>query len=483
MNLSPGTLIGKLRRDVALRGGLISAFATLVALLLLATIFWLFLIDRLEIRVENALAERHEASIANSIVRSEDELKLLRDFRRSLPIRDEGVFAWLDHNGVTFSSNASNLECRQGFYDGWLDITPLPGDELPALLTEKPADVSNYDRFRFLAAGRAQGCLVFGRSLYEVDATRNSVLGLLVWLIPLCLLPSLLISFYQSWKLRRRLRRLDNVVQSLSKGNLDARMPVDGDDDIDRLASSANQSFDRLQESVSTMQQLTSVMAHDLRAPLNRVAIPLDKAMRANEAGQPAVESLESVKAGLTDVRAVFDALLRISQIESGRRRAKFSEVDLCTTAEVLFEIYEAVAEDAQQTLEFECFGEDTAVVHGDIDLIRQATVNLIENATRYAPGGSTIKICVMRHPDHPELIIKDNGPGLPDEERPRVLRRLYRYKGSTSGKEGHGLGLSLVKAVIDLHDGVIALEDAGPGLLIRLRFNAPHKSKDLEVQ
>ena len=77
-----------------------------------------------------------------------------------------------------------------------------------------------------------------------------------------------------------------------------------------------------------------------------------------------------------------------------------------------------------------------------------------------------------MRDPQHPTLIIRDNGPGLPEEERSRVLRRLYRYEGSTGGASGHGLGLSLVKAIVELHSGEIFLEDAGPGLLVRTKFN-----------
>ena len=214
-------------------------------------------------------------------------------------------------------------------------------------------------------------------------------------------------------------------------------------------------------------------MAHDLRAPLNRVSIPLDKALQANRAGQSAVEPLELVKSGLDDARAVFDALLRISQIESGRQRLKFTNIDLFEITEGLFEIYEAVVEDANLTLEFEVTGSGTSIIHGDKDMVRQAVVNLIENAIRYTPEGSHIRICVTRDLHHPTLVIRDNGPGLPDEERPRVLQRLYRYEGSTGGKEGHGLGLSLVKAIVDVHQGVITLEDAKPGLLVRLQFQA----------
>ncbi len=462
-----------MRRDVALRQGLISASVTLIALILLAAVIWAFLVERLEERAEQALVKRHQVANANSADLSEEERAVVRRFRLSLPVRDEGAFSWINAQGVPFSNNVAGLDCREGFYDGWVDVSIAPGSiAIPQFNAENQAGES-HDRFRFLAEPRNGGCLVFGRSLFEVDALRDSVVGLLLWLVPLCLLPSLLISLYHSWKLRGRLRRIGNVVKTISVGDLDARIPIEGDDDLDRLSLSANRSFDRLQESVGTLQQLTSVMAHDLRAPLSRVAVPLDEAMRANYAGKTAPESLEEVKTGLADVRSVFDALLRITQIESGRRRSAFTSVDLFAVAEGLFEIYQPVVEDAGRTLELEVLGEGSSHIQGDIDLLRQAVVNLIENAMNYTPEGSLVRVGVQRSFKRPALVVSDNGPGLPADERPRVLRRLYRYEASTGGSSGHGLGLSLVKAIVELHDGEIILDDAKPGLLVRLEFSA----------
>ncbi len=472
MTLSPKALLKHLRRDVALRSGLVSAAASLIALLLLATVFWLFLVERLENRIEDSLTARHKALVLNSVLLSDEERQIVQRFRLTLPVRDEGVWAWMDQEGVNISGSVSGLDCREGFYDLWLDVSKSPAERALEPIPKAQVDPDQHERFRFLSQPNADGCVVFGRSMYEVDETRSSALAILVWLVPLCMLPALLIGLHQSWVLRRRFIRLGRVVTSLSCGDLDARMPVEGDDDIDRLASVTNRSFDRLQESVNTLQQLTSVMAHDLRAPLNRVAIPLEEAIQSNRDGKTAVDSLEVVQDGLNDVRAIFDALLRISQIESGRRRSQFTDVDLLEVAKVLFEIYQPVVEDAERSLEFEVTGEGATTIQGDADLIQQAIVNLVENATRYAPVSSLIRIVVVRDPQHPTLIIRDNGPGLPEEERSRVLRRLYRYEGSTGGASGHGLGLSLVKAIVELHSGEIFLEDAGPGLLVRTKFN-----------
>jgi signal transduction histidine kinase len=463
---------GRIKQDVALQGGLMSAMATIFSVLLLCAFFWWFLIERLEDRVENALTARHEVALANEVSLSDEERQVIRRFRKSLPVRDEGVFAWVDQQGVTFSGSVAGLDCRAGFYDRWLDVSKSPSDEPVPALTSKPSGDGLYDRFRFLSKQRGDNCLVFGRSLYEVDATRESVVGLLLWLVPLCLLPALFISLRRSWLLRRRLQSVGQVVQAVSDGDFGARIPVSGNDDIDRLALSANHSFERLQDSVNTLHQLTSVIAHDLRSPLNRVIIPLDKALRANESGQTDSQSIEQVKQGLADAQGIFDALLRISQIESGSRRANFSSTDLFELAEMLFEVYQPVVEDASRTLEFEVTGQGSSIIQGDEDLLKQALVNLIENAVRYTPEGSVIRIGVIRYTDGPNLVVTDNGPGLPSEERPRVLQRLYRYHGSAGDKNGHGLGLSLVKAVADLHYARITLEDSNPGLLVRLVFS-----------
>lgn len=435
--------------------------------------FWFFLSNQLNDRVEDSLLARHETSRENPSNLTSEERAFVQKFRRTLPVRDEGLFAWVDKDGNNFASNVTGVDCRAGFYDGWVDASKQSMDTPLALLASDQVDRDTHDQFRFLAAERGENCIVFGSSLYAVNALRDNALGLFLWLVPLCMLPSLLISVTQSWSLRRRLKRLGGVVQSLAAGDLNARMPVDGDDDIDRLALTANRSFDRLQDSVNTLQQLTSVVAHDLRAPLNRITIPLEQAINQNEDGATAVDTLYEVKTGLDDARAVFDALLRISQIESGRRRTKFKVVDLLALAEEMHEIYQPVVEADGRTFNLEVAGGGTSLINGDKDLLRQALVNLIENSIRYTPENATITIGVHRGLKNQTLLVKDNGKGVPEVERPRVLQRLYRYEGSTQGQSGHGLGLALVKATVDLHDGDIKLDDAKPGLLVKMIFPA----------
>lgn len=471
MTLHPSALIQHIKRDITIRTGLVVAGSALVALLLLSFIYWLILVQRLEARIENSLTQRHATAIANSINFSDEERRLFQQFRKSLPVRDEGVYAWLDESGNIFSSSVTGVDCRSGFYDGWLDVSKSAINRALPLVPDNLVDKDVHDRFRFLANKHDEKCLIFGQSMYEVDALQDSVSGSFKWLVPLCLLPPILFSLIYSMSMRKRLQKFGVVLDKVAGGELDARITVDGDDDLDRLAGSANKSFNRLQDSVNTLQQLSSVIAHDLRGPLNRVSNPLDEAIRANEAGKVAKEPLYEVREGLEDARSVFDALLRITQIESGRRRLQFKQVDLITISEELYEVYEAVVEDSGRTLELDLPGQTIGAINGDAELLRQAIVNLVENAIRYTPEGAQIRIGVSLHSKYVQLFVSDNGPGVPEKERERVVQRLYRYKDSTRGKQGHGLGLSLVKAIAELHHGTFVLEDAQPGLKACLKL------------
>lgn len=477
MPLSPKALLLRIKQDITVRTGLVVACSALLALLLLTLVYWLFLVHSLETRIENSLMERHKASVINATTFSDEERKLFQKFRFSLPIRDEGVFNWLDKSGNQFAGSVIGAGCENDFYDGWLDITQLASDGPVPMQSEKPSDSASYDRFRFLANQRGENCLVFGRSMYEVDELRGSLSGAFIWFVPLCLVPSILISLFYSMSMRRRLMQIASVVRRVAGGELDARVEVEGDDDLDRLGKTTNRSFDRLQESVNTLQQVSTVIAHDLRGPLNRASHPLDEAIRANEAGNVAVNPLYKVQEGLNDARAVFDALLRITQIESGRKRTEFKEVQLSKIGEELFEIYEAVVEDSGRTIALEMSGEGTDTIEGDADLLRQAIVNLVENAIRYTPAGSHIYIHVLRDAAYPEMSVIDNGRGVPEAERERVVQRLYRFEESTRGQNGHGLGLSLVKAIAELHRGSLVLEDAKPGLKVCIKFKPEEDS------
>lgn len=269
-------------------------------------------------------------------------------------------------------------------------------------------------------------------------------------------------------------RRLDGIAATMvdvSHGRLDTRIPLTGKgDDIDIVSSQINAALDRLSALVEGMKQVSANIAHDLKTPLNRLQMILDTASEKNLSGQKIAAELAEAHAESLQINETFDALLRIAQIEAGARRARFTDVDLGEVLTTIAEIYADVAEDDGKSLSLAQPRETTDRIHGDRELLTQMFANLVENALRHCPSGTTIKLSVTRQGDRVVASVADNGPGIPAEEREKVFQRLYRLDHSRS-TPGSGLGLSLVRAIADLHGASITLEDRRPGLAVAVSF------------
>ncbi|MBZ9773023.1 ATP-binding protein [Mesorhizobium sp. CO1-1-8] len=269
-------------------------------------------------------------------------------------------------------------------------------------------------------------------------------------------------------------RRLDGIAATMvdvSHGRLDTRIPLTGKgDDIDIVSSQVNAALDRLSALVEGMKQVSANIAHDLKTPLNRLQMILDTASEKNLSGQKIAAELAEAHAESLQINETFDALLRIAQIEAGARRARFTDVDLGEVLQTIAEIYAEVAEDDGKSLSLAHPRETTDLIHGDRELLTQMFANLVENALRHCPPGTTIKLSVRRQDEHVVASVADNGPGIPAEEREKVFQRLYRLDHSRS-TSGSGLGLSLVRAIADLHGASITLGDEQPGLAVAVSF------------
>jgi two-component system sensor histidine kinase/response regulator len=216
-----------------------------------------------------------------------------------------------------------------------------------------------------------------------------------------------------------------------------------------------------LMELMQGVKNVSNTIAHDLRTPLGELRSRLEDLSMTRP---PADETFSGIDAAVADVDRVigiFNALLRLAEIDTGARRSGFAPVDVAKVADDAAAFYQPIAEHKGLTLSFESSGELTAA--GDATLLAQAIANLLENALKYANG----KIAVMatqRREGGIEVAVSDDGPGIPDEEKPRVKERFYRGDASR-GTPGVGLGLSLVAAVAKLHGGVLELSDNHPGL------------------
>lgn len=274
---------------------------------------------------------------------------------------------------------------------------------------------------------------------------------------------------------QRRINRIEQVLAAAAEGELSARTgETHKMNDLARIGVAVDEMLSRLEGSVAAMSDISANIAHELKTPITRLQHNLWNIKDAADAlaiedDQDLQRELEQAQSDSQRLASIFDALLRISQIESGARRSRFSEVDINAIIDTVADIYVDVADDAGMTLSVN--KPDSALkIQGDRELLIQQLANLVENALRYCPQGSRIELGAHNQGNQIAITLADNGPGISDADKPRVFERLYRVdKSRTDG--GLGLGLSLAKAVAGLHHGSISLYDNHPGLGVKIEL------------
>jgi signal transduction histidine kinase len=295
---------------------------------------------------------------------------------------------------------------------------------------------------------------------------RKVVADSLAWSIAMTVALSILVGFLARHLLARRLARISGVADRVVLGDLSTRVKLTGaGDEFDRLSGDINLMLDRISELMDGVRQVSNAIAHDLRTPLARLRGRLEAALRDSDSPERFRATAEAALQELDQVVRIFEALLRIAEIEAGHRRAAFAPVDAAALAADVAELYQPLAEQRGLALEAELA---PASCTGDRTLVAQALANLVDNAIKYARPGGHVRVRSATRDGSVELVVEDDGPGIPEGERDKVVRRFYRLEPSR-GTPGSGLGLSLVVSVARLHGGRLDLEDAGPGLRARL--------------
>jgi signal transduction histidine kinase len=313
--------------------------------------------------------------------------------------------------------------------------------------------------------------LLVGENRYRAEKAREAMLQAFGWGIVISVLLAAGGGAALGVGFLRRIEAINRTTRSIMDGDLSQRVPTrGGEDEMDQLAINLNAMLDRIQELMDGVKRVSDDIAHDLRTPLSRLRHRLE-AIRA-KVGPNGERDIEQSISDLDGILETFSALLRIAQIESGARRAAFSEVSLGRILFTVSEAYAAVAEDHGQKLEVRV-GRDFPIL-GDRELLTQMVANLVENAIRHCPGGVQISVILEEDAGVPVLSIIDTGPGIPAADREKVFRRFFRVETSRT-TPGSGLGLALVKAVADLHGAAVELSDNRPGLRVSIRFRADH--------
>lgn len=310
--------------------------------------------------------------------------------------------------------------------------------------------------------------LLVGRNMHDLDAMQATIVNTLAWGLAITLVLGLVGGTMMTRSMARRIEAINQTSREIMVGDLSRRIPTRGTgDDFDQLAENLNDMLDQIEMLMDGVRQVSDNIAHDLRTPLARLRSQLD--MVREERPEPdryraiidqAVEEADSLL-------STFNALLRIARIESGSRRAGFTEVDLDALLRDVVELYEPLAEEREQSLVLE--SGPARPVRGDRDLLFQAFANLLDNAVKHTPAGGGIRVrTAAAEGGGSRVVISDEGPGIPEQAREKVFERFYRLETSRS-TPGNGLGLSLVAAVARLHGAGIRLEDNAPGLRVVL--------------
>jgi signal transduction histidine kinase len=342
---------------------------------------------------------------------------------------------------------------------GWVQVPGLPGDAAhgrrPYLVFSK--DLPDGSR---LSVGQDRSAQVLQFSALLRALVLSGACGMVF---------GMSVSYAFSRRSWRRVDHIAGVARRVQAGAFDARAPTHEDaprDDLDDLALTFNAMLDRIAALMAQVRQVSRDLAHDLRTPLNRVRHRLER-LRLDAETQPAFAArIEQIEDDMAEILRTFEALLRLAEIEADASEDRDLDVDLAQVAVDVGEALRADIEEGDRRLEI---ATTPALIGGNRQLIAQAVANLLENAARYTPIGSRIALRVTGGAT-PELVVEDNGAGIPAHQRDIVFRPMVRLE-SSRHLPGSGLGLSIVAAVVARHKASISLEDARPGLRVVMRF------------
>ena len=426
--------------------------AVLGALILVGTVGYTVLHRQLADRQDARLLEIFTTLQQSDVADKQDQVEAIASRIKASP-NYSSVFLLRDDAGKILAANIQDVPIKSG----WSTV------EASAL------GIQTDYRYRVYAGNLNGDFLVVGLSNADLDDLAEIILTGFGWSALAVLIAAIAAGTWTASRLQRRLSEVTSTLHRVASGDLSTRLAVSGrGDDLDLISGEINLTLGRLGALVEAMRQVSADIAHELRTPLNRLRIHIEQAARNAAASAPVEDDLAAAVAQSEAIDQTFSALLRIAQIEAGARREKFAPVDLAALLADIGDVYAEVAEDAGQTLLCDVAG--AAWVLGDKELLTQAFANLIENAIRHCPTGTVITCRVRVDGNRVTASVSDTGPGIPAGERALVLRRLYRLEKSRT-TEGTGLGLSLVKAVADLHGAELALTDATPGLRVELQF------------
>ena len=301
-----------------------------------------------------------------------------------------------------------------------------------------------------------------------------------IYVTGLLLIASFIGSFLIGYTIIHSISRISRTARRIVDGDFSERVPTHANDadEMSQLADDLNHMLDRIEALITSQRQVTNNIAHDLRSPLNRMRNRMEVALldRNSEAAALREVIADSVE-DAENLLKTFNALLNIAQVES-RAKDDFKHESLSAICDDLAELYDVMTEEGEHS--FAAHIERGLDIMGNRQLIAQAITNLLDNAVKYTPSGGHITLTAEQRGENIHVSVGDNGHGIPPDKRDDVLKRFVRLDSARS-PPGNGLGLSLVSAIVALHNGSLQLHDNKPGL--RIEITLPSETAYLRRQ
>ncbi len=457
---------GRLFRTSAFRLALI--YATLFSALSAATLGFIYWSTRSAIESQVDARLRLETDYLINLYKSGALPELLEAIQRRNQIDTYGRFYYLANNETASSSE-----------DTTDDDMPIRMKSMRSHTTRNMGDVADlppgstraFNPVRVAETQLKNGLkLTIGHEISDEKALLDHTFVLVVGATLLTLFFSLIGGVWIGMRMLRRIDSVNRTATEIMSGDLSQRLSVTArDDEIDEIATKLNQMLNRIEDLMKSMQQVTNNVAHDLRSPLTRLRNRLEVTLLEERDPESYRKEMQGAIGDADSLIHTFNAMLSIARLEAGIDGQQWTDTPIGELLGELAELYDAVAEDAG--MEFTADIADNPIYYCNRHLIGQAVTNLLDNAIKYTAERGKVSIELKAQDDSFEIVVRDNGPGIPVADRERVFERFVRLENERNSP-GNGLGLSLVQAVLRIHRASLKLEDNNPGLVVRLCFS-----------
>ena len=413
----------------------------------------------------HTLEQQHKISVDTEAVRLKTEYDSggIAELKDEIDEVDErGLhtlfeYGVIDQNSRLIAGSLSNFQLSEG----WQIVKGIPAANKPGtkLLYIKVMRLPNNV---WLGVGHDGG---------YIQNAGEAIIQAFIWGIFLVILLGAGGGLYLSGAFLRKIKSITTSTQAIIAGDLKHRLPVSKNrDELDNLALLLNLMLDKIGSLIENIQQVSNDIAHDLRTPISHLKFRLENALIKNLSAEQYTERITFAIEEVDTILNTFSAMLRISQIESGSRRSGFKIVNLSEIVVSVIDALQPVAEEQGKTI-YANIDRDVTLT-GDKELLTQLAFNLLDNAILHTPRNTQISVTLHSSGTHTELMVADNGPGIAKDYRQKVFQRFYRLEQSRT-TPGNGLGLSIVAAIAELHEGTLTLFDNKPGLKIVLSLQS----------